>query len=66
MGCGGFNIYCKKYITKFDTHKFVIVEVNVCGKLVNKAHFLHNTKVTSSKMQEDKYQAKQYGKSQGR
>ena len=54
-GSGSCNKYCNKCIAKFNTHKFFVVEVEGQGKLVTKANFIYNTKVTSSNIQEDKY-----------
>jgi hypothetical protein len=54
--CGGVNKYVNKYITKIDEQNFVIVNVDGQrnGALVTKSQFLHNTKVVSSKINEDK------------
>ena len=47
--------YCCKYITKIDKQNYFIVEIDKhrTGKLVTKLNFLHNTKITSSKIQEE-------------
>ena len=52
---GGVNKYVCKYIGKIDEQNYIVVYVDSQeGHLVNKATFLHNTKVASSKMGEDK------------
>ena len=53
-GTGGCSKYVCKYIGKIDAQNYVVVECNREGKLVTKTHFLHNTKVSSSKINEDK------------
>jgi len=65
-GTGGCSKYVCKYIGKIDEQNYVIVEVNGEGQLMTKAHHLHNTKVTSSKIAEDKDRKKNDGKTQGR
>ena len=52
-GTGGCSKYVCKYIGNIDEQNYVVVEVNGEGKLMTKAHHLHNTKVTTSKMAED-------------
>lgn len=53
---GGVNKYICKYIGKIDEQNYVVVDVDnhSNGALVTKATFLHNTKITSSKLNEDK------------
>ena len=58
--------YVCNYIAKIDEHNCVVVLVDVSGKLVTKATFLQNTKVTSSKMGEDKDRETQKNKVPGR
>eukprot|EP00957_Ditylum_brightwellii_P175600 13370139-Ditylum_brightwellii.AAC.1 len=53
-GTGGCSKYVCKCIAKFDEQNYVVVEANGEGRLVTKATFLHNKKVTSSKMGKDK------------
>ena len=48
-----FQIFWQLHI-KMDEDNYVVVSVEGAGKLVTKAKFLHNTKITSSKMNEDK------------
>ena len=54
--CGGCSKYVCKYIGKIDEQNYVVVGMNgkKSGSLISNAQFLHNTKVTSSKIQEDK------------
>jgi hypothetical protein len=54
--CGGVNKYVCKYIGKIDEQNYVVVFASGAtnGKLITKATFLHNTKITSSKINEDK------------
>jgi hypothetical protein len=54
--CGGVNKYVVKYIGKIDEQNYVIIctDGSKIGKLVSKAFFLHNTKVSTSKFNEDK------------
>jgi predicted GIY-YIG superfamily endonuclease len=67
---GGVHKYICKYIGKIDDQNYVIVYVDIqTGKsLMTKAAFLHNTKVTSSKINEDKERGKkkENGYPQGR
>ena len=65
-GAGGCSKYVCKYIAKIDEQNYVIVYVDGEGKLITKATFLHNTKVTSSKMAEDEKRKKDEDKNQGR
>ena len=55
-----------KYCAKVDEQNYVIVDVDGSGKMVTKATYLHNTKVASSKMGEDKDRKKYQGKPSGR
>ena len=48
-GAGGCSKYVLKYITKNDEQNYVIIDVSGKGKMVSKAHYLHNTKVVSSR-----------------
>ena len=52
----GCNKYCIKYIGKIDNQNYVIVysDGNTNGKLITKAQFLNNTKLSASKYNEDK------------
>jgi len=54
--CGGVNKYVVKYIGKIDEQNYVIIctDTHKNGKLVTKAFFLHNTKVSTSKINKDK------------
>ena len=54
--CGGVNKYFYKNIWKIDEQNFVIVytDTHTNGVLVTKKTFLHNTKITTSKINEDK------------
>ena len=54
--CGGVNRYVVKYIGKIDEQNYVIIctDSQQNGKLVSKAYFLHNTKVSTTKINEDK------------
>ena len=58
--CGGVNKYVVKYIGKIDEQNYVIVSTDSqqSGKLVSRAYFLHNTKVTTTKINEDKLKEK--------
>ena len=56
---GGVNKYICKYIGKIDEQNYIVVYFdNKCGSLVTKATFLHNTKVSSSKINEEKEKKK--------
>lgn len=59
---GGVNKYVCKYIGKIDEQNYVVVKVDdkSTGSLMTKATFLHNTKVSSSKINEDKLREKKY------
>ena len=51
---GGCCKYCCKYIGKIDQQNYSVVSMSGRdGKLVTKSNFLHNTKVSSSKIRED-------------
>ena len=50
-----------KYCTKFDEQIYAIANVDELGIMVTKATYLHNTKVVSLKMSEDKYCQKHKG-----
>ena len=65
-GTGGCSKYVCKYIAKIDEQNYVVILVNGEGRLVTQATFLHNTKITSSKMGEDKVRQKNNKKPQGR
>jgi predicted GIY-YIG superfamily endonuclease len=65
-GTGGCAKYVCKYIAKIDEQNYVVIMVDGEGRLVTQANFLHNTKITSSKMGEDKERMKNEGKPQGR
>ena len=54
--CGGVKKYVCKYIGKIDEQNYIVVSVDgsKSGSLVTKSSFLHNTKVTSTKINEDK------------
>lgn len=52
-GCGECCKYCCKYISKIDEQNYMHVAVGEHGELIRKAYFLHNTKITSSKMAQD-------------
>jgi hypothetical protein len=51
--CGGVNKYVCKYIGKIDESNYVIINVDGQGQLVTKHHFLHNTKIATSKFNEE-------------
>ena len=51
---------------KIDEQNYVIIDVDGQGRITTRAVFLHNTKVASSKMGEDKERAKYDGMIQGR
>ena len=51
---GGCSKCVLKHCAKIDEQNYCVVEVNGSGKMVTKSTFLHNTKVTSSKMGKDK------------
>ena len=63
---GGVNKYVYKYIGKIDEQNYIVVQAKNRGKsfcsgsssLYKKSSFLHNTKITSSKMGEDKDRSK--------
>ena len=63
-GTGGCYKYLCKFIAKIDEQNCAVVLVDRSGKLAAKATFLHNTKVTSSKMGEDKDREKHKNKAQ--
>ena len=65
-GTGGCAKYVCKYIAKIDEKNYVVIMVDGEGRLVTQATFLHNTKITSSKIAEDKDRMKNEGKPQGR
>ena len=56
----GVNKYVCKYIGKIDEQNYVVVYVNNerGGILTTKSTFLHNTKITSSKLNEEKIKKK--------
>ena len=49
-GAGGCSKYVLKYISKIDEQNYVVVSVEGQGKITTRANYLHNTKVTSSKI----------------
>ena len=57
---GGVNKYVCKYIAKLDEQNYIVVMVNpeTNGQLVTVARFLHNTKVQTTKVNEDKSRQK--------
>ena len=63
---GGWSKYVCKYIAKIYEQNYVVVIVYVSGKLVIKLTLLHNNKVTTSKMDENKDREKHKNRSQGR
>ena len=65
-GTGSCSKYVCRYIAQIDEHNYVILSVNGALKLVTKATFLHNTKINSSKMVEDKDREKHRKNTQGR
>ena len=65
-GAGGCSKYVCKYIAKIDEQNYVIIEVDGKGRLVSKATFLHNTKVSSSKNAQDSERQKNASKPQGK
>ena len=54
-GTGGCNKYVCKYVGKIDEQNYVVVKANPkdSGQLITQSNFLHNTKVTGSKLNED-------------
>ena len=64
-GTGVCSKYICKYTSKIDKHNYIVILVNGAGKLVTKSTFLHNTKITSSKLGEDKYREKHRKNPQG-
>lgn len=50
---GGSKKYCCKYVSKVDEQNYTVVKVNNAGQLVTRTEFLANTKVSSSKYNED-------------
>ena len=69
--CGGVNKYVCKYIGKVDKQNYVVVQSNNAHgngsfSLSTKSTFLHNTKVSLSKFQEDKDRKKDDNKPQAR
>ena len=56
--CGGVNKYVCKYIGKIDEQNYVVVYVDSKGQLATKGQFLHNTKIATSKKNEDDARAK--------
>ena len=67
--CGGVNKCVCKYIGKVDKQNYIIIQLNNAHgnssfSLSTKSKFLHNTKVSSSKFQEDKDRKKDYYKLQ--
>ena len=54
-GTGGCNKYVCKYVGKIDEQNYVIVKANPKdnGNLITQSNFLHNTKVSGSKINED-------------
>lgn len=66
VGAAGVAKYVCKYIAKVDEKNYIVVLVNGQEKFTTQAHFLHNTKVTASKIGEDIDRLKHSGKVQGR
>jgi hypothetical protein len=66
--CGGVNKYVCKYIAKLDEQNYVVVRTDKQknGCLVNIATFLHNTKVTTTKINEEKSRKDNANHPQGR
>ena len=68
---GGVNKYVCKYIGKIDEQNYVVVQANnskgnSAASLMTKSTFLHNTKIASSKIQEDEDRGKDNKYPQGR
>eukprot|EP00957_Ditylum_brightwellii_P072326 5497292-Ditylum_brightwellii.AAC.1 len=61
--CSGVNKYVNKYIIKMDQQNFVVINVNgqESGALVTKDQFLHYTKITGSKTNEEKKRKSKHG-----
>lgn len=57
-GCGECCKYCCKYIGKIDEQNYLHVAVGKHGELIRQAYFLHNTKITSSKIAQEKEREK--------
>ena len=64
-GTGGCDKYVCKYIEKIDEKNYIIIEVDREDRMVTGADFLHNTKVTPSKLTENKERQKDNKKAQG-
>ena len=58
--CRGVNKYIVKYIGKIDEQNYIVVftDAHKNGTLVTKGNHLHNTKVTTSKINENKMKDK--------
>ena len=65
-GASGCSKYVCKDIAKIDEQNYIVILVDGQGQLVTQATFLHNTKITSSKIAEDKERQKNESKPQGR
>lgn len=63
--CGSVNTYVCKYIGKIDNGNYVVAftDSNKHGGLVSRATFLHNTKISSLKINEEKNRESQRGSS---
>lgn len=61
-GCGNCYKYLCKYVGKMDEQNRVVVSVDVEGKIKIETTFLHNTKVTESKINEEKNHEKDRNK----
>lgn len=57
-GCGECCKYCCKYIGKIDEQNYLHVAVGKDGELIRQAHYLHNTKIVSSKIAQEKEREK--------
>ena len=55
---GGCAKYALKYIAKIEEQNYVTIDVDGQGRFTTRDVFIHNTKVASSKMGEDKERAK--------
>ena len=60
----GLNTYCCKYVAKKDENNRVVFKANAHNpnEIDTKVSFLHNTKITSSKINEDKALEKSHSK----
>lgn len=51
--CSSVNIYFCKYIGKIDEQNYVVIYVDEKGQLFSKGQFIHKTKISTSKKNEE-------------